>query len=85
MVIRILRLLRVFRILKLTHMVKQATILRRPLIASRGKIPVFLFAVLTLVVVVGSEKGGGDGLIQVIHGIKLYEKSFTFIYFYFKA
>ena len=54
LVIRILRLLRVFRILKLTHMVRQATILRRALIASRGKIAVFLFAVLTLVVVVGA-------------------------------
>ncbi len=54
LVIRILRLLRVFRILKLTHMVRQATILRRALIASRGKIAVFLFAVLSLVVVIGS-------------------------------
>ncbi len=54
LVIRILRLLRVFRIFKLTHMVRQATILRRALIASRGKIAVFLFAVLTLVVIVGA-------------------------------
>ena len=54
LVIRILRLLRVFRILKLTHMMKQATILKRALVASRGKIAVFLFAVLTLVVVVGA-------------------------------
>ena len=54
LVIRILRLLRVFRIFKLTHMVRQAAILRRALIASRGKIAVFLFAVLTLVVVVGA-------------------------------
>ena len=54
LVIRILRLLRVFRILKLTHFIRQATILRRALIASRGKIAVFLFAVLTLVVVIGA-------------------------------
>lgn len=54
LVIRILRLLRVFRIFKLTHMMKQATILKRALVASRGKIAVFLFAVLTLVVVVGA-------------------------------
>jgi len=54
LVIRILRLLRVFRILKLTHMVRQATILRRALIASRGKIAVFLFAVLSLIVIVGA-------------------------------
>ncbi len=54
LVIRILRLLRVFRILKLTHMIRQATILRRALIASRGKIAVFLFAVLTLIVIIGA-------------------------------
>lgn len=54
LVIRILRLLRVFRILKLTHMMRQATILRRALIASRGKIAVFLFAVLTLIVIIGA-------------------------------
>ena len=53
-VIRILRLLRVFRILKLTHMMRQATILRRALVASRGKIAVFLFAVLTLIVIIGA-------------------------------
>ena len=53
-VIRILRLLRVFRILKLTHMLRQATILKRALIASRGKIAVFLFAILTLVVIIGA-------------------------------
>jgi voltage-gated potassium channel len=54
LVIRILRLLRVFRILKLTHLVRQATILKKALIASRGKITVFLFAVLTLIVIVGA-------------------------------
>jgi len=54
LVIRILRLLRVFRILKLTHMLRQATILKRALIASRGKIAVFLFAILTLIVIIGA-------------------------------
>ena len=54
LVIRILRLLRVFRILKLTHMIRQAAILRKALIASRGKIAVFLFAVLTLIVIIGA-------------------------------
>ena len=54
LVIRILRLLRVFRILKLTHMLRQAAILRRALVASRGKIAVFLFAVLTLIVIIGA-------------------------------
>ena len=54
LVIRILRLLRVFRIFKLNHMMGQATILKKAMLASRGKIAVFLFAVLTLVVIVGA-------------------------------
>ncbi|MBT8378053.1 MAG: ion transporter [Ignavibacteria bacterium] len=54
LVIRILRLLRVFRIFKLTHLLKQANLLKRALLASRGKIAVFLFAVLTMIVVVGA-------------------------------
>jgi voltage-gated potassium channel len=53
-VIRILRLLRVFRIFKLSHLLKQADILKKALLASRGKIAVFLFAVLTMIVVVGA-------------------------------
>lgn len=54
LVIRILRLLRVFRIFKLTHLLKQANLLKRALLASRGKIAVFLFTVLTMIVVVGA-------------------------------
>ena len=37
---------------------------------------------IILVVVVGSEKGGGDGPIQVIHGINHYEKKITKFYIY---
>ncbi|QQS35996.1 MAG: ion transporter [Ignavibacteriales bacterium] len=54
LVIRVLRLLRVFRILKLTHFLRQAAILKKALMASRGKIAVFLFTVLILVVVIGA-------------------------------
>ncbi len=53
-VIRILRVLRIFRVLKLGHHMKEAKILREALYASRHKIIVFLFAVLTLVVIIGS-------------------------------
>jgi voltage-gated potassium channel len=53
-VVRILRVLRVFRILKLAHYVGEATLLGRALRASRYKITVFLFTVVTIVVVVGS-------------------------------
>jgi voltage-gated potassium channel len=52
--VRILRVLRIFRILKLTTYVSEATVLARALSASRHKITVFLFTVLTAVSVVGS-------------------------------
>ncbi len=52
--IRILRLLRVFRVFKLTHLLTQSNILVGALKASRAKIAVFLFAVLTSVVVIGA-------------------------------
>ena len=53
-VIRILRVLRVFRVLKLARYMGEARILGAALRASRYKITVFLFTVLTVVVVVGS-------------------------------
>lgn len=54
LVIRVLRVLRVFRVLKLVHYVSEAEMLSRALRASRQKITVFLFTVLTLVVILGS-------------------------------
>ncbi|MEW5975052.1 MAG: ion transporter [Acidobacteriota bacterium] len=54
LVIRILRLLRVFRIFKLTEYLSEAHVIRNALIASRQKISVFLLAVMSMVVVVGS-------------------------------
>jgi len=53
-VVRILRVLRVFRILKLGQYVGEARLLGAALRASRVKITVFIFTVLTLVVVLGS-------------------------------
>jgi voltage-gated potassium channel len=53
-VVRILRVLRVFRILKLGQYVGEARLLGAALRASRVKITVFLFTVLTLVVILGS-------------------------------
>jgi voltage-gated potassium channel len=53
-VLRILRIMRVFRVLKLVQYVGEANVLRRALWASRRKIIVFLFALFTLVVVLGS-------------------------------
>ncbi len=54
LVIRGLRLLRVFRVLKLVHFVGEASELMTALRASVRKIIVFLGAVLTIVVIVGS-------------------------------
>jgi len=61
--IRALRLLRIFRVLKLVQYVAEARYLQQALHASRRKIMVFLFSVLTLVVVFGS-------LMYVIEGEK---------------
>jgi voltage-gated potassium channel len=54
LVVRLLRVLRIFRVLKLGHHTKEAAVLRGALYASRRKIIVFLFVVLTLVVIIGS-------------------------------
>lgn len=54
MVIRILRLMRIFRVLKLIGFVKEGQMLREALNASRHKISVFLFAVMSAVVILGT-------------------------------
>ena len=53
-VIRALRLLRVIRILKLGRYLAEADFLRESLKASAAKIQIFLFTVLTIVLVVGT-------------------------------
>lgn len=63
LVIRILRLLRIFRIFKLTEYLSEANVIMSALRASRKKISVFLLAVLSLVVIIGS-------LMYVIEGEK---------------
>lgn len=53
-VVRVLRVIRVFRILKLTAYRREARVLADALWAGRRKIGVFLVAVLSLLVVIGS-------------------------------
>lgn len=53
-VIRILRVLRIFRILKLFQYVGESRLLLEALHASRRKIEVFLYGVLTLAIIFGS-------------------------------
>lgn len=52
--VRVLRVMRVFRILKLTAYVEEAGVLSRALRASRRKITIFIFTIITAVAVVGS-------------------------------
>ncbi|MFC1849364.1 ion transporter [candidate division CSSED10-310 bacterium] len=53
-VIRVLRVLRIFRVLKLVKYVHEAKYIKQALQASLRKITVFLFAVMTLVIIMGS-------------------------------
>lgn len=73
LVIRLLRILRVFRVLKLAQFLSEASVLTTALRASRHKITVFLFAVLTLVVILGSLmyliEGDENGFNSIPHSI----------------
>ncbi len=53
-IIRSIRLLRVFRILKLVQFISEANVLMKALKASKAKIIVFLFAVLSLTFILGT-------------------------------
>lgn len=54
LVIRILRVLRIFRVLKLATYIGEAKLLTTALRHSRRKITVFLFTVITMVIILGS-------------------------------
>jgi voltage-gated potassium channel len=54
LVIRILRVLRIFRVLKIVQYLTEADTLLRAFRASRRKIAIFIFAVMTLVIIFGS-------------------------------
>ena len=53
-VIRVLRVMRVFRVLKLAQYMGEAALLVKALGASRRKISIFLFAVMNIVIILGS-------------------------------
>jgi voltage-gated potassium channel len=73
MVIRALRLLRIFRILKLNRYLKESAIIIKALKESRVKISVFLFGVLTLVIIIGTVmylvEGAENGFTSIPRGI----------------
>ncbi len=72
-VVRILRVLRVFRILKLAHYVGEARVLVRALKASQYKITIFVLAVVTITVIVGSLmyliEGPDNGFTSIPRGV----------------
>jgi voltage-gated potassium channel len=72
-VIRTLRVLRIFRVLKLVKFMGEAEVLMKALAASRRKITVFLFTLLTLMVVLGSLmyiiEGGEHGFTSIPRSI----------------
>lgn len=69
LVIRILRVLRIFRVLKLAKYVGEANILARAIKSSSRKIIVFLFSIITIVVILGSMmyliEGGKNGFTSI--------------------
>lgn len=74
LVIRILRVLRIFRVLKLANYIGEAKMLRTALRHSRRKITVFLFTVVTMVIILGSlmymiegERSGFSSIPQAIY------------------
>jgi voltage-gated potassium channel len=71
--IRVLRLLRIFRVFKLTEYVTEGSVIADALKASRRKIAVFFFAVLTIIVIVGS-------LMYVIEGEENVLKAFLQVF-----
>ena len=73
-VIRVLRVLRVFRVLKLVQYMGEADLLMKAMIASKRKIFVYLFFLMTLVIILGSimylvegEQAGFDSIPRSIY------------------
>ena len=73
LVIRLVRILRVFRVLKLVHYISEANVLMAAMRNSRRKILIFVFAVLTLVVILGSLmyliEGAANGFTSIPRGV----------------
>ena len=63
LVVRVLRLLRIFRVLKLVQFIGESQLLFDALLASRRKITIFTFFVMTIVIILGS-------LMYVVEGIE---------------
>lgn len=73
LVIRVLRVLRIFRVFKLVQYISEAELLLKALRASSRKIIIFLFTVLTMVLIMGSLmyliEGEENGFTSIPSGI----------------
>jgi voltage-gated potassium channel len=73
LIVRILRILRIFRIFKLAAYISEADVLIRSLQASRRKITIFLYTVLTMVTIIGSMmyviEGAESGFTSIPTGV----------------
>lgn len=73
LIIRILRILRIFRILKLAQYLGESRVIMKALRATSRKITVFLYTVMTLVVIFGSLmyviEGGENGFTSIPRSI----------------
>jgi len=73
LVIRALRLLRIFRVFKLSRYTHAGNIINRSLSASKAKIGVFLFAVFTVIIIIGTlmylVEGAENGFTSIPRGI----------------
>ena len=73
LVVRVFRLLRIFRVLKLRHYLTEASVLEGALRASRPKITVFLVAVISIALVMGTVmylvEGAASGFTSIPRGV----------------
>ncbi|HCC71578.1 MAG TPA: ion transporter [Bacteroidales bacterium] len=73
LVIRALRLLRIFRVFKLSRYTTAGTVINRSLAASKAKIGVFIVAVTTIIIIIGTVmylvEGSANGFTSIPRGI----------------
>jgi len=73
LIIRALRLLRIFRVFKLSRYTVAGSIISKSLVASKAKIGVFLVAVTTVIIIIGTMmylvEGSANGFTSIPRGI----------------
>ena len=73
LVVRVFRLIRIFRVFKLRHYLSEASVLESAMLASRQKITVFLVAVISIALVMGTVmylvEGAAAGFTSIPRGV----------------